>query len=276
LIKKVTLTHIISDVKRYSGELKIIDLDNLHNQLNAFIEKNKSDYNDFFSDLTQSIFVNPHLKNGTRKVEYTLENISKFMLRQQVTGAEDVSDTSIGKISSSYSKQFSSYDDMIGYVDKLDTMEDRHNQTDIIHKKIFNLAEKLQPFSNYSRFFDVQECLCSALNRVNSSDRFVANLSSQGFDVKNIPLDLINEGFDVCNAIKNLSSHYFEGKPQKNIHFDDFQAVVIPKNTSPDIVQSLQDKVKLHVYENEADKKAIFAQYAFDSAPKKLNKLKNF
>lgn len=267
---------IIQDVNRYSGSATVLDNDKSRDELSKFIEQHTAEYNDFFGELTQNIFVKPHLRNGTKKVEYNLETISKYMLRQQVTGAEDVHDTSIGKISSSYSKQFTSYDDMISYVDKLDTMEDRHNQTDVINRRIFNLAEQLQPHSPYSRFFDVQECLSAALTRVSSLERFKEKLSAQGFDVNALSHDVIHEGFDICNSIKNLSSHYFEGKPQKIIHFDDFQAVALPKNTSKDIVESLTGKVAIHFYETQEEKKAIFSKYSFDSTPKKLKKMKNF
>jgi len=270
------LEKIINDVKRYSGDSKILDVEKARDELSKFADSHTADYNEFFSGLTQDIFVKPHLRNGTRKVEYNLDTISKYMLRQQVTGAEDVNDTSIGKISSSYSTQFTSYDDMISYVDKLDTMEDRHNQTDALNKRIFELAEKIQPHSPYSRFFDVQEYLSLALARVSTVDQFYTKLAKQGFDVTAIPQEVINEGFDICHGIKNLSSHYFEGKPQKVIYFDDFQAVAMPKNTAPDIIKALDGKVNIHFYETQEEKKAIFSKYSFDSAPKKLNKLKNF
>ena len=270
------LEKIINDVKRYTGDAKILDVEKTRDELSKFADVHAADYNEFFADITQDIFVKPHLRNGTRKVEYNLDTISKFMLRQQVTGAEDVNDTSIGKISSSYSTQFNSYADMISYVDKLDTMEDRHNQTDALNRRIFDLAEKLQPHSDYSRFFDVQEYLSLALTRVSTVEQFSTKLSKQGFDITTIPQDVIQEGFDICNGIKNLSSHYFEGKPQKVIYFDDFQAVALPKNTSQDIIKALDGKVNIHFYENQEEKKAIFSKYAFDSAPKKVNKLKNF
>lgn len=267
---------ILSDVRLYTGVAHVINIDQLKDDLKNITEKNELDYHEFFSKYIDGVFVKPHLKNGTRKVEYNLDNISKFMLKQDITGAEDVSDTSVGKISSSYSTQFTSYDEMIDYVDRLDTMEDRHNQTDVINRRIFDLAEKLQPHSPYSRFFDVQECLSLALTRVHSIDQFTTKLQKQGFNTADIPADIINEGFDICQSIKNLSSHYFEGKPQKVIHFDDFSAVLLPKNTSIDIIESLKDKVTIHFYDKPEDKKEIFAQYSFDSAPKRVKKLKNF
>lgn len=270
------LENIVNDVKRYSGQDTILDTYKLRDDLAKFVDSHMAEYNNFFMDLTQDIFVKPHLRNGTKKVEYNLDTISKYMLRQQVTEAEDVSDTSVGKISASYSTQFTSYADMINYVDKLDTMEDRHNQTDIINRQIFDLAEKIQPYSSYSRFFDVQECLSLALKRISTIDQFSKNLSVQGFDINTIPDVIIQEGFNICQSIRNLSSHYFEGKPQKVIHFDDFQAVALPKNTSHDIVKSLTGKVDIHFYDTQEEKKAIFSKYAFDSAPKKVNKLKNF
>lgn len=139
-------------MKRYSGQATILDTNKLRDELGKFVDTHVAEYNDFFMELTQDIFVKPHLRNGIKKAEYNLDTISKYMLRQQVTGAEDISDTSVGKISSSYSRQFTSYADMIDYVDQLDTMEDRHNETDLINKQIFELAEKLQPHSPYSRF----------------------------------------------------------------------------------------------------------------------------
>ena len=249
------LEKIINDVKRYTGESKILDIDKTRDELMKFVHVHAADYNEFFTNITQDIFVKPHLRNGTRKVDYNLETISKFMLKQQVTGAEDVNDTSIGKISSSYSIQFNSYADMISYVDKLDTIEDRHNQIDSLNRRIFELAEKLQPHSKYSRFFDVQECLSLALTRVLNADHFSTKLSKQGFDISDIAEETIQEGFDICNDIKNLSSHYFEGKPQKVIYFDDFQAVALPKNTSQDIIKSLDGKVNIHFYETQEEKK---------------------
>lgn len=270
------IENIVNDVKRYSGEATILDTNKLRDDMGKFVDSHVVEYNDFFMELTQDIFVKPHLRNGTKKVEYNLDTISKYMLRQQVTGAEDISDTSVGKISSSYSRQFTSYADMINYVDQLDTMEDRHNETDIINKQIFDLAEKLQPHSPYSRFFDVQECLALSLTRISTIDQFSKKLAGQGFDINTIPDEIIQEGFNICQSIRNLSSHYFEGKPQKVIHFNDFQAVTLPKNTSQDIVKSLTGKVDIHFYDTQEEKKAIFSKYAFDSAPKKVNKLKNF
>jgi len=270
------IENIVNDVARYSGQVTILDTNKLRDELSKFVDAHVVEYNDFFIELTQDIFVKPHLRNGTRKVEYNLDTISKYMLRQQVTGAEDVSDTSVGKISASYSTQFTSYDEMIDYIDRLDTMEDRHNQTDVINRRISDLTEELQPHSPYSRFFDVQECLSLALTRVHSIEQFTTKLQKQGFNIETISPDIIKKGFDICQSIKNLRSHYFEGKPQKVIHFDDFAAVLLPKNTSTDIIESLKGKVNIHFYDKAEDKKEIFTQYSFDSAPKRIKKLKNF
>lgn len=270
------LKNIIDDVKLYiNPSVMTVDLEKLRSQLLDISSNNQLAYHDFVDELTNGVFINPHFKNGTKKIEFNLYNIEKYMLKQAVTSIEDTPDTSIGKISSTYAKKFSSYDEMLLAINKLDTMEDRHSSANIIHTKLFDIAEKLQPYSSYSRFSDVQDALSVSLQYVTDRDKLKRNLIREGFK-QEIPEDIIDSIIDVSQDIKSLSNHYFEGKPQKTLYFEDFQAVLLPNKVSSDIVEALSGKVTIHFYDTQEDKNNIYHQYSFGEPPKKLKKLKNF
>jgi len=268
------ILNIINDIPTYADNALSVDLELLRKQINSIVENNQHAYKDFVDSLTDGVFKNPHLKNGNRKVEYTLENIEKFMLRQKVTAIEETSDTSIGKISSSYATQFKSYDEMIHSSSILDTIEDRSSAMDVIHREIFNLTEHMMPYFDGSRFFEAQESLSLSLHNIKNHEQFISKLNSNGFNSSEIPMDLIDSGFKIVNKIKNLTNHYFEGKPQKVLNFKDFSAVVLPVNTSPDIIDYLKQHMKVHQYSKPSEKIEIFKKYSFDESPKVIKKIK--
>lgn len=270
------LEKTINDLSIYADNRLALDTETLSQHLNDFIYKHKIQYDNFIDSMTNDIFFNPHLRNGTRKVEYTLQNIEKFMLRQKVMAAEDLPDTNVGKISSTYAKQFKSFSEMVDASYGLDTVEDREDSKSLINRQIFDLTEKLYPYFNTFRKSDIQECFCLSLASIHSEEAFVLKLKRNGFDVDDIPKHLISEGLHLIDSIKMINNHYFEGKPQKTLNFSDFKAVVVPEHLNPELMSFLKSKMSVHTYTELTDKNSIYHQYSFDSVPKKTTKLNNF
>lgn len=263
------------EVYKIPSQTMVIDIEKLRRLLLTVVEENEGAYVEYIESKTKNIFTNPHFKNGSRKSPYTLEHIERYMTRQSVLAVEDTPDTSIGKISSSYAKQFKSFDDMLDNLDLLQKENTRHDSIDVISKKIFELTSNIAEFHVSNRHFDVQEDLSISIKNISNIDQLTKKLLTNGFD-KPIPDELLKEAFEISRLIKNLTNNYFEGKPQKSLSFDDFEAVILPKNISSDIVALLQDKVKIHFFSSQEDRVKIFEQYSFDTAPKNLKKLKNF
>jgi hypothetical protein len=263
------------EVYKISSQTMVIDTEKLRRSLLTVLDEHEAAYVEYVEDKTKHIFTNPHFKNGTKKIPYTLENIEKYMLRQSVLSVEDTSDTSIGKISSSYARQFRSFDDMLDNLELLQKEESRYASIDVISKKIFDLTCNITEFHTSQRHFDVQEDLSLSIKNITNIDQIAKKLLSNGFD-KPIPAQFLNEAFEISQSIKHLTNNYFEGKPQKSLTFNDFEAVILPKNIATDIVDLLKDKVKIHFYNSQDERAALFKQYSFEESPKNLKKLKNF
>jgi hypothetical protein len=261
-----TIKNIFKDKEILLGNDLETDYIKYESDINDFIHK---DLNSFKKHVNENylnkVLYNPHFKNGNKKIEYSLQNIERIMLKQKTIGVEDASDTSVGKISSNFAKQFKSFDDINNSLSLLSNKEERFENKDSLHKQIFNLTEKIFPFYDGSRFIEAQESFSNSLKYGLNKNLFLNSLKSNGFDIDSLSDSFIDECYSVTNSLSVLENHYFEAKPQKTLYLKDFQAVLLPKNISNEIIDFLKDKVKIHFYDkNEPNSKySILNQYKF-------------
>lgn len=273
-----TIKNILKDKEILLGNDLEIDFNKYESEINDFIYKDLNSFKKYINEnYLNQILYNPHFKQGNKKIEYSLQNIERIMLKQKVVGVEDASDTSIGKISSNFAKQFKSFEEINNSLNILVHQSERFEEKDSLHKQIFNLTEKIFPFYDGNRFFEAQENFSNSLKYGLNKELFLNSLKKNGFNIDLISDSFIAECSVVINSLVSLENHYFEAKPQKTLYLEDFQAVLLPKNISHEIVDFLKDKVKIHFYDkNDIESKYnVFNQYKFNfekNIVKKTNK----
>lgn len=263
------------DKEILNGNTEETDIEKLRNDINDYIYKDTKNFKNFLNiKYTSQFFSNPHFKIGNKKYDYNLENIEKIMKKQDLIGVENVSDTSIGKISASFARKLSSFQDIEDNLYLLKDKEDRFITKDILNNKIFDIANNLSDAHTSKRFFDIQESLCIAITKGNTKENLIKSLSENGFSVDKINDNTLNECISIVKDLSNLDNHYFEGKPQKTIYIEDCAAVILPIGTDKGIINQLKDKVQIHFYdkENIESKIEIFDKYKFN--PSKTNEKK--
>lgn len=272
-----TFNGIKKDKNILNGQSTEIDIDKFKTDILDFTFENIKYFKVYLNEKYLSRFLSkPHFKIGNKKYDYNLENIEKIMKKQDLIGAEDVTDTSVGKISSHFARKLSSFQDIEDNIYLLKDKEDRFDKKDSLNNKIFNIANDLSDIHDSKRFFDIQESLCISLTQGSTKESLVRSLINNGFEADKIKEETINDCLSVVRELIELDNHYFEGKPQKTIYIEDCEAVLLPLNTNKDIIKKLKGKVKIHFYDKDRieTKMEIFEDHKFDLSKKNDKKIK--
>lgn len=270
-----TIRKILDDKILLTGQNKEINIDEYKKDIQNFIYSDKGKFIEFlYNNYTSKIFSNPHFKNGNKKIEYSLLNIEKLMLKQKTVGVEDISDSSIGKLSSKFAKQFKSFQDIEDNLHLISDKEERFENKDILNKELFNLTDKIFSYYDGSSHLNAKEDFSNSLINIKNKDYFIKSLQSNGFNIKELNNDFYKDCLSFMERVSQLENHYFEGKPQKTLYLEDFKAVLLPNNSSKILIDLLKDKVKIHFYDkNNLDEKyKILKDYEFKKPVKKLIK----
>lgn len=269
------LSNIFKDSKNPDIGKNIIDVEKSKNHITNQMENYLPEYNDWINKVLSDIYVEPHLKVGGKKLEFNLENIEKYMLKQKVKSVEDVFDTNIGMLSSKNAIQLKSFDAMFNLIDKLKNDDHREQHINTIHKMVFNVSEKLIDSFNGHRILDLNSSLSACLPFISDIKSAERQLSNNDFDISKIPAEVYPEIVSLAQEIKSLTIHYFEGKPQKTLMFEDFKAVILPNTIDKELSDRIPNNVVKHFYDpnNEEERLAIFNKYSFEN-PKAKNTLK--
>lgn len=274
------VSKVMRDSRKDNHLKLIIDHSQFKINIDQEIFKNHANYQSWINKKLSTVYINPHLKIGSKKFEYTLENIEKFMLKQDVKSIEDVNATNIGMISSRHAKKLKSFEDMFDNIDLLKTNDDREEHRESIRKTIASIQENIQHAYKDKDYFEMSNDLHTSLSYISDVESARRVLDKQYFDSSLIKEEDLKDIVSVALEIRNLVGHYFEGKPQKTLTFDDFEAIIIPNSIDPELVKMLPSSLKKHYYDDKSDNVGaqqridIFKQYGFTPIkPKKTLKI---
>ena len=218
-------------VREYAADPNKMSVDSyaLFKELQKYDLMNDSTYTAWADKQIQELLGEPRVKVGNKLLPWTVENITKAMIRGPIVGSENISN-GVGKVIASGARRFGSIEDIKQAGQALNTKEDSDIITDNVGARINAFADNIikQGYSEFER-----ESICDALIKVASmknptTEALQSALSSKLHDSTKFDKDLLEEGVQLIQEVKGLSRYYFEAKPQRTVGFNEFVGAVVP------------------------------------------------
>lgn len=200
--------------------------------------------------------------NGNRRyAPLTMDNVVKEM-KGNIRGGESFN-YGPGSIRASVTPQFRTLKDVQNARDNIISNENFKVLKDQSMNKLFELADKFHPYSQYSD---------SSFGHANSFANTLADIgkgrsSAWSQDYKDLPNDLKQEALNYLDYLKNMPTEYFEAKPQRAVSINEFGGAVIPHEIASEITPWLQNK--------GIDRIETFDKYTPGSQAEALQKFKD-
>ena len=198
------------------------------------------------------------VKIGNKLYPFTLENVTKYMVKNAGAAAEESFTFSAGKVAALASQKFKSIDEMHKAENKLGT-EDEFNKSADEAKEIGNQYHtelaKYQKYKNegiFQAFDDANECLAKAADSKGYTTiaKLRTALKKNGGFKDDIPDNVLQLGVDYLKALTDTTTQYFEAKPQRAINIGEFAGAVVPSDADPKLVKALTDAgLQIETYE---------------------------
>ena len=195
--------------------------------------------------------VNAYYSNGDRKsfeqLHYadTLDNIVKAM-KEIDNGDSFFSGNQLWAIGA---KKYENIPDIKSDSSRLQFMNEEE------HSKI--ISEFGIRFSKIAKKLEVEsEYLDSAFNNISDAVRNSKNESEilrylKRYYPKTATKEIISDIANLLTDVSNMPTGYFEAKPKRAVGLNEIKAVVLPKGTSQNLINKLnQNKIPFYVYDN--------------------------
>ena len=237
---------MVQDIKNYAQNngLKVnrLELQYLLDAYNLYGDKN---YEKWASEQTESLLGEPKIKVGNKKLDWTLDNITKAMIQKSVVNSA-TGGYSIGNIIAAGGKKLESLEEIKSEGRKLKTKADSEAETDSIGRRITEFASDiLKQFEESgnstfsSSFEDVYMALVKAANLGSITESALNNLLNKALEPKeriNFDKEVLKEGVKFTKEISGLTRYFFEAKPQRSVRFEEFVGAIVPPDALYDEV----------------------------------------
>lgn len=189
----------------------------------------------------------PRIKLGRKFVPYTLENVTKVMLKQKGTAVEETSVYGRSKASARLGTKYRTLDRMRKDAENLVLKEEveafnkeRDDLCSELQKKLFPFYDKNLSNNEFDAMWDANDKAMEALSTARGIDvqSMKSHLSYYGF--KNVDDSTAELAVKTRDILQKAVTSYFEAKPQRAIQLSDFRGAILPQDTSEDIQNVLQ------------------------------------
>ena len=171
--------------------------------------------------------------NGRKYSPLTLANVVREM-RGNPRNAEG-SNYGAGSVRAVVAPEFKSVREMQNAREQIIPSKEFQSLKDEANDRLYSLGERFLPFSKYSRpsVLDFPEQLAEAA-RVGFHDL--------DYNYENLPPELLREAQSYLDYLRDMPTEYFEAKPQRGVSLGEFAGAVVPKDTSDEVIQILQNQ----------------------------------
>lgn len=243
-------------LKSLSGEVEYkLDTEAMERNLEDAIAKVRDDYEKWLNKKVNSFYGKMGIRNGkdvfTRNgnrrgfkgthYDWTLENIVKALYENQETQGEFASTARAEGLQSVASKPYKSIEDARNdsreRLKKIDDEEYKSIMDDASDKisKVFESIMKLNPETDHSQ---IDNAIADAARSTQSFKAIASALD--GYDLK-VNANLCKQIADLFDMASKLPTKYFEAKPERAINLDEIAKVVIPDNSSNELIKALEN-----------------------------------
>ena len=189
--------------------------------------------------------------------EITLENVVKYMRKQEPSGIGMMGANIFGGAT----KKYASIEDMRKDIARLmliaeDEMDKKRteisNKThDLIYEVVGNTGDA---FSLSMRHDDVYKMFVEAIRKYRTVEGINSYLHKEGDGYYNITDDVAPKLLEIVKEIEQLPTGYFEAKPLRGVSLDEIAYVVIPDNSSEDLIKALDENgIQHYTYDHESE-----------------------
>lgn len=215
------------------------------NKINAEVDKYQSEYADWVQSKTKDLFGEPTIRVGNRDLPMTLENVVLAMTRRSARNTERTLTFGPGNVRAAASKRFRSLSD-------IQRNRDRITDTDTVNSINKEIDDLLADFRNsvvdyykwggsFEKFDDAMRALADTAKGNPTKDKLRTALNKNGFNASEVPDEVLETGVNALVQLRRGMTDYFEAKPQRAVHFDEFVGAAVPENVSPEVVSILEN-----------------------------------
>lgn len=198
-----------------------------------------------------NVFGEPRLKTPKGYVDYNLTNLVRRMTSRGLRAKEEQMTFSAGKARARIAKLLDSIE-AVHRNERLLVSGDEWKahkaeqermisdwQTGLLDQTENSFRQEGTGF--WHGFDESMMAIASYMERAKSDsrDRMKYTLAAHGF--RNVPDELISQGIEIANNLRNMGTEYFEAKVVRPVKLSEFVGAVIPANTPPDVRKILDD-----------------------------------
>ncbi len=197
----------------------------------------------------------------------TIDSIVDAMTSETVKGKEDTMVFGLGQIRASMSKRFKSLGELKAERERVvSTAEERAKagELDATIEQFRNAVVQHYKHTNWRGDIDTWNALDDSMRSLahavkNGGGEKSLRRALSRFGFSKVPQDVIDQGMESIQALKNTVTDYFEAKPQRAVSLSEFRGAVVPKGTPKKVIEILQRHgLAVKEYRKNGREKAVF------------------
>lgn len=240
------------------------------------IDKYDQEFTTWLEEGLREAYTNPKITIGSKKHDYTAENILKWMKAQSEKASQETMTYGPAKAAANAGQPFMNRRQVKEAEESLVTTEEHQR---LWEERIQPLNEILQSklpeyhkYGGWEALDSIYAAIGRYLARYGSSRNPSAmrkELSAKSFT--NVPNYLLNIALDLAGAFVTIPQDYFEAKPNRVVSLDEFVMAVVPSTIKADQRAILEDHgIEVVEYVNDADRPSLVDQLYKDHVPSLL------
>jgi hypothetical protein len=234
---------IVGDLDIVAKNQKEVDRYGIQEWIREQIKPRETEFKNWVDGLVADTFEpDKKLIRGSKKLPYTLENVTDAMTGK-VRGQEEGGLThSLGRARSESAVQFRDLGQARAAEGSLMTREELKPFRKNSQNQFDQVVEALAPFDKYPNrnAFDRLDNLSEAMGKIAKRPASAASVLAS-FDYVGITPQALSDVKNFALSLKDAPTEYFEAKPQRAVGLNEFKAAIVPESTSQDVVDALRN-----------------------------------
>jgi hypothetical protein len=222
------------------------------------LEGYEAEYKEWVDAQVLPIHGDPFLKQGRKKVAYSLENIVEKMQGQRAA-VEQTMTFGAGKARAAAAQRFTDLEWMRNASYRIGTAEQvamGRKESDAVLQEYRNAAAE---YHTSGDTWTAMDASMRAIARFAKGRGMGEALRAEGF--RNVPADIVELGKRAGQAMLAAPVPYFEAKVQRAVSLSEFAGAVIPSDASAETRQILEDAgVRIAEYTDAADRNRVITE----------------
>lgn len=260
------LDKVFNFAKTYDKDALVFDEYGTQENISQTIKDNDSDFTSWIKDNIEEAYSNPKIKIGSKKYDYTAENILKWMQSQSQQASQETMTYGPSKAAAKAGRAFWNRNEVSESEDFLVTREDQQKQwVERIEPITNQLQDELPNYHKYGTW-EALDSIYEAIGRYIEKYGSVRNISNMRKELSarsftKVPNYLIEKALDLVGEFTILSQDYFEAKPNRVVSLDEFSVAIIPETINEEQM-SVLDKYGITAikYADENNRQQIVEQ----------------